>query len=218
MYVREIDGRRLTLQVSGKLWMRSLVMSDVETGTEWSHLLGKGMAGPLKGRRLKPLVTDMVTWAVWKNEHPETTVLNMSRTHRDYSDGFYRDPSRFLFGFNIGSKHFALPMKLMQQNPVFAFEAANRHLLATFDNAGKVTHLFETDVDGRRLEFEQIDLRVMKDKQTGSRWEILNGRCIGGPLKGKLLRQRVGIMSFRRAWENFHPDSVDISAAPAGAS
>ncbi|MCP4508275.1 MAG: DUF3179 domain-containing protein, partial [Fuerstiella sp.] len=35
MYVREVDDRRLTLQVSGKLWMRSLVMSDVETKTEW---------------------------------------------------------------------------------------------------------------------------------------------------------------------------------------
>lgn len=190
--------------------MRSLIMSDVETGTEWSHILGEAMAGKLKGKELEPIITDMVTWGTWKKEHPDTTVLNMSRTREDYSATFYKEPSRFLFGFNVGSKHFALPMALMQQHRVLQFKAADKSLLATFDEAGKVTHLFEPQIDERMLQFKRLDDSTMQDSQTRSRWEILNGRCIDGPLKGKMLKQRIGIMSFRKAWQTFHPDSVDI--------
>ena len=211
MYVREVDDQTLTLQVSGKLWMRSLVMSDAETKSEWAHLLGEAKAGPLKGKTLKPLITDMVTWAVWKEQHPDTTVLNMSRTSKNYSRQFYRDPSRFVFGFNVGAKHFALPMEQMREHPVHHFEAEDTRLLATFDSDGAATHLFEPTVDGKPLDFEAVNKLIMKDRQTGSRWELLNGQCISGKLKGKMLTQRVGIMSFRTAWQNFHPESKDIA-------
>ncbi|MBI2478654.1 MAG: DUF3179 domain-containing protein, partial [Planctomycetia bacterium] len=142
MYVRKVDDQILTLQVSGKLWMRSLVMSDVETGTEWSHLLGQGMAGPLKGKTLTPLITDMVTWDVWKREHPTTTALNMSRTSKDYSREVYRVPARFVFGFEEGGKAWSLPMEQLLKQPVHQFEIGEASLLATFDTSGTVVHLF----------------------------------------------------------------------------
>ena len=186
-------------------------MRDVETGSEWSHLLGEAMAGPLKGSVLKPVVTDMVTWGVWRQQHPKTTVLNMSRMHGGYSAEFYSDPDRFVFGFKIGSRYFALPLKTMQQQPVLHFQAAGKRLLATYVDQGKVIHLFDPEVDGRPLDFRQVDERLMTDQQTGSQWRILDGVCVDGPLKGKMLRQRVGIMSFRKAWQNFHPRSADIT-------
>ena len=210
MYVREVDGKKLTLQVSGKLWMRSLVMNDVETGTEWAHLLGKAMAGPLKGKKLKPIVSDMVTWSVWKEQHPKTTALHMPRSSKNYSRDFYRDPTRFVFGFQADGKSLALPMASLIEKSVHHFQVGDTRLLVTYDKAGTVTHLFEPAVDGRTLDFKQVDERLMKDAQTGSRWEILNGVCVKGELKRKVLKQRVGIMSFRRAWQNFHPDSMDV--------
>ena len=96
MYVREVDGQELTLRVSGKLWMRSLVMSDVETKTEWSHLLGRGMKGQLKGKQLKAIVADMVTWSAWREEFPDTTVLDMRNTSRNYTRDFYRNGKEFV--------------------------------------------------------------------------------------------------------------------------
>ena len=191
--------------------MRSLVMSDVETKTEWSHLLGKAMAGKLKGRKLQPIITDMVTWSVWKKQHPDTTVLNMSRTTREYSSLFYRNPDRFVFGFEVDGQAYALPMTDMKANPVHQFSLRKTPLLATFDGKGAVTHLFERQVDGRVLNFEQLNDLMMTDQQTASHWNRLDGNCIKGELRGKMLKQRVGIMSFRKAWQNFHPDSQDVS-------
>ncbi len=191
--------------------MRSLVMSDVETKTEWSHLLGRGMAGKLKGRKLKPVITDMITWSVWKEQHPDTTVLDMSRTSRKYSSQFYRDPNRFVFGFEVNGQAYALPMTDMKANPVHQFSKGKQPFLATFDREGAVTHLFERHVDGRVLDFEQVNDLIMTDQQTASHWNRRDGNCVQGEQQGKMLTQRVGIMSFRNAWQNFHPDSQDVS-------
>ena len=45
MYARDLDGKTLTLGVSGKLIRNSLVMFDRETDTLWSHLTGEALEG-----------------------------------------------------------------------------------------------------------------------------------------------------------------------------
>ncbi len=186
-------------------------MQDVETQTEWSHLLGKGMAGKLKGRKLKPIITDLVTWSVWKKQHPNTTILNMPRKSERYSSSFYSEPDRFVFGFEADGQAYALAMESMMANPVHQFSIGKIPLLATFDKEGVVTHLFEPRVDGCVLDFDRVNDQIMTDRQTASHWQILNGNCIKGELQGKVLKQRVGIMSFRKAWQKFHPDSQNVS-------
>ena len=53
VYASEVGGKKLTFQVSGKLWNRSLVMRDLETGSLWSHILGECMEGELMGKKLE---------------------------------------------------------------------------------------------------------------------------------------------------------------------
>ena len=88
MYARRVNGRTLTFGVSGMLWQDSLVMYDVETRSLWSHLLGEAMAGPLKGTVLGQVPSVMVDWKTWKSRHPQTTVLNLSRTSAAYRRSF----------------------------------------------------------------------------------------------------------------------------------
>ncbi len=190
--------------------MRSLIMSDIETGSEWSHLLGEAKAGKLKGSLLKPLITDMVTWEAWKKKHPHTTVLDMSRTAREYTSEFYRDPQKFVFGFVIDGQAYTLPMPKMVNSLVHSFDVSGKSLVATFDQAGAGTYLYDSTVEGRRLSFERVDEAWMRDKETDSRWEITTGRAIAGDLEGKRLEPQVGIMSYAAAWTNFHPQSQQI--------
>ena len=44
------------------------------------------------------------------------------------------------------------------------------------------------------------------DQETRSVWDATTGRAVTGQLKDRKLRQRVGVVSFRRAWRDFHPD------------
>lgn len=210
MYARKVQNQTLTFRVSGKLWMRSLVMSDVETGSEWAHLLGRAMAGPLRGKMLEPIVSDMVTWSAWRDEFPDTTVLDLSNTSQDYTRDFYREPDRFVLGFRIAGRPYAIGLNHLKRNPVHGFRVEGKPLLATFESAGAGCYLFDRVVDDQVLEFKPADNQHMTDVQTGSRWERATGRAIAGEMNGKALRQLVGIMSYRRAWTAFHPDFTEV--------
>ncbi|MEQ9409222.1 MAG: DUF3179 domain-containing (seleno)protein [Fuerstiella sp.] len=145
-----------------------------------------------------------------EQRHPDTSVLSMSRTDRNYTSHFYRQPADFVFGFQADGRVLALPMDQMMKHPVHHFEVGRIRLLATYSAAGAGIQLFEPQIDDQRLEFEQVDASVMKDRQTGSTWQLSGGVCTDGELQGRVLKRRVGIMSFRRAWQNFHPDSKDV--------
>ena len=182
-------------------------MLDIETNSLWSHILGEAMDGELKGQVLKPIPSEMVTWSAWKRDHPETTVLDMSRTHRAYTSAFYRDPRRFVLRFtgNFGMQHcsFATLMK----KPVLNADARGLPLLITFDSASTSARLFSRKLDDQVLTFEAVHQRTLRNDQTKSVWNRATGVATGGPLKGQRLAPHVGIVSFAKAWKKFHPDS-----------
>jgi len=80
---RRVDGRELTLGVSGKLLDGNLVMYDVETDSLWLQATGEqtfeeGGEGASRGRTLKELPREewgVVRWADWRRDHPDTLVL-----------------------------------------------------------------------------------------------------------------------------------------------
>src|SRR5262252_9127739 len=51
-------------------------MRDEETGTYWQQISGVAVAGPLAGRRLTLVPSDELTFALWKTENPQGTVLD----------------------------------------------------------------------------------------------------------------------------------------------
>jgi len=75
VYAREIDGRELTLIVSGNLWRNSLIMMDEETGSLWSHVTGECLEGEFQGRRLESIPSVQTNWSDWRAAHPQTKVL-----------------------------------------------------------------------------------------------------------------------------------------------
>lgn len=64
---RRLDGRTLTFRRDGALVL------DVETGSTWT-LSGTASDGPLKGRRLTPLVYSEPFWFAWAAFRPDTTI------------------------------------------------------------------------------------------------------------------------------------------------
>ena len=76
MYGRIIDGEEHSFGVSGKLIMNALVMYDHQTRTLWSQFLGRGVKGPLSGKKLVVLPVTQTTWSLWRDLHPDTLVLD----------------------------------------------------------------------------------------------------------------------------------------------
>jgi hypothetical protein len=91
-YNPHVGEKRYTFGVSGLLYKRNLLLYDHETDSLWSQLGGKAVTGVLAGTSLDLLPVTLTTWARWRAEHPETSVLSFQTGYRrDYSTDPYRD-------------------------------------------------------------------------------------------------------------------------------
>ncbi len=215
VYARTIERKGkwqdLTFHVSGKLWQRSLVMRDTQTESLWSHILGKCMAGPLEGAVLEILPAEMVTWSDWKKRHPGTTVLALPRTDSSYHRDTYGEAQDWVFGVVIGNEAMAFPFDVLTKKRVIEAVIAGHAVVVTFDpRTTRATVFSRRRTPGksksRKFTFD-VDKGTLIDRTTSSRWDPTSGQALEGPLKGKRLKVLPGIVSFRRAWEVFHPGS-----------
>lgn len=196
------------------LWNRSLVMMDKETQSLWSHILGEAMGGKLKGSRLEAIPADMVTWKAWKQKYPKTTVLNLRRTHRNYTRGFYRAPDRFVVGLVLNGLPYHCSFSTLEKDPLLNIAIGKEKLLLSYDPKSTSARLFARQLGEKTLTFEVQKDGAIRDKETGSLWDRTTGTAVSGAMKGKQLEARVGIVSYRRAWQVFHPKSREIKSDP----
>ena len=204
MYARKVKGKELTFAVSGKLWNRSLVMIDSQTESLWSHLLGRSMEGKLKGTELETLPGVIMTWKAWKEAHPKTSVLAMSRTDHVFVKAFHESPGRFVLGLRSVSSAKAYSFEVLRAEPAINDQFDKEPVLILYDTEGTGGRAFSRQLDDRILTFRQAGRGVV-DHQTGSSWN-LEGECLEGELKGNRLKEIPAIPSFAKAWAQFYPD------------
>ena len=208
VYARKVKNQELTFQVSGMLWKRSLVMRDTQTGSLWSHILGECMRGELKGAVLEIIPATMTTWADWKKHYPRSSVLNMSRTAWNYERSFYQDPRRFVFGVVFDGEAKAYPFDVLEKRKIIQDKVGDRHVLIVFDPKSTRAVVYDRRAGKKVLRFrKKLQKGALVDRTTGSRWNLGSGKAIGGKMKDQQLRILPAIVSYRHAWEKFHPDS-----------
>ena len=205
MYAARAKDKDLTFVVSGMLWQRSLVMLDLETRSLWSHLLGRAMSGPLEGAELESIPSVMTDWKTWRAEHPDGTVLNLPRTSHEYRREFYRDRSQFVIGMAEGPAR-AWPFDQLTRQPVVNDQFNEVSVLVLFMAESSTALIYDRRVGDRTLSLSNESGKLL-DRETGSQWDPASGKAIAGPLAGRVLPRAIGVVSYRRAWENFHPDS-----------
>jgi len=72
---RRAAGRTLTLDGSGAVWRGVRVLRDRETGTYWTPVTGRALAGPLAGETLALIPSAVTTAEVWRELNPSTLCL-----------------------------------------------------------------------------------------------------------------------------------------------
>ena len=185
-------------------------MIDLETKSLWSHILGECLHGELKGERLPQLIADTMTWKAWRSEHPDTRVLNLSRSSQDYSAEFYKNPQRFSYGFVVNGKHFHTTFAALQKSPVLNLTLEKEPLLLAFNPESTAARLFSRRLNDRTLTFVSADKGLIRDDQTGSLWNRTLGTAVDGPLKGEQLEHEPAIITFTDRLKLFHADSQEI--------
>ena len=209
MYARQVKQRTLTLGVSGMLWQSSVVLYDKETGSLWSHLLGVAKGGPLRGTRLTPIPSTITTWEQWVAAHPQSTVGFLPRSARRFNRGFYQlRPGQFVVGLRRGEHARAWDLRELAvlDSPCVNETWQGVPLVVVLEKESYTARIFSRRVGNRVLEFAWQGDRWV-DRQTGTSWHPVTGLALEGELKGKRLEALEGILSYRRAWQDFHPRS-----------
>ena len=224
VFVREIDGKELTFGVSGKLIMNNLVMYDRQTDSLWSQFLGEAVEGPMAGTKLQLVASQLTIWSVWKEEHPDTLVLDIGGLVFDEYAQYYADPSSGVLGQSnhddrliekdlvvgiVGERgQRAYAHKHLTRIRVLNDTFEGRDIVVTLDLDSGSTAVFDRVVDGQVLTFSHgPEPLEMTDVETGTVWNKLTGVGKDGPLKGKRLTPHQYKDVFWFAWTDFYPNT-----------
>ncbi len=223
MYARTVEGKVLTLGVSGKLVRNSLIMYDRETHSLWSHLTGGAIQGPLKGSQLEVVPATQTSWKEWRRAYPQSRVLphdypGQTDSYRSYFGdgsagilGRKREDARLptkarVIGVRIENHPKAYAVDALRKARVVNDTFADTPLVLFSDGADSAT-VYRRDLNGRTLTFVSVGGAVT-DQETGSHWDPVAGRAISGPLEGAALTPLPATNSFWFGWFDFFPGTA----------
>ena len=206
-------------------------MRDEETGSWWQQVTGEAIFGPLKGSRLRPVIEDELTFALWKQEKPQGRVLRpdeaMTRANNyapaDWEARMMKVPvaTSQKLDTTLGPRALILGVAVNGASIAYPFEAVLKQS-PIIDNVGRVpiflalgedkksVRAFERVIDGKTLELfvkqATSPLRFV-DAETGSEWDFA-GKAIAGALVGKQLKQIPVLNDYWFDWQTYHPDTT----------
>lgn len=215
----------LTFIVSGRLWRNSLIMQDRETGSYWSHVTGKALIGKLKGKHLSTLPVVQTSWSNWVNRHPDTKVLKKEKEIRSSNyENYFKDPDRIgifrtrwlmerlpgkklIHGITLGPHALAVPDDKLKPDMLLEGKLGEAVVLVVRTSEGGV-RAFLAKVGDKSLTFRRGSKELQYvDRQTKSIWDLEQGLCLSGKLKGKKLQQLTVTVAFWFAWSTFYPNT-----------
>lgn len=200
----------LLLGNTSALYESDMVMFDHQTGSYWNQVTGEAIVGPLTGRRLRILPSQMTTWGAWKALHPQTLVLSrdtgFERNYgRDPFAGYGErlnaggsfafpvseagrdprlDPGEVVFGLELNGARRAYPLGRLGDAVVH--DTLGGTGVVIFSRAkGPSGAAYLPRLDGRDLTLALEDGRI-QDGETDSTWDLA-GRAVDGELAGAQL-------------------------------
>jgi hypothetical protein len=205
---------------------QNFIMRDEQTGSWWQQVSGEAIQGPLKGRRLAPVVHDEVSFGIWKRERPGGRVLKPDPRQKDrYEDANWERqmkkvrtvtpvskgdplaPRTVVVGVSLNGRAKAYPFpRLREESPVLDTLGGVPLVLVVGDDQ-KSIRVFERMLDGRRLEFmARVGARPLRlvDAETGSEWDF-SGRALAGPLAGRQLAKVKALKEYWFDWKIYQP-------------
>jgi len=204
-------------------------MRDEETGSWWQQVSGQAISGPLKGKQLRSIEQDELSFAQWKKEEPNGRVLKPDPTvaANDYAPSDWEvkmakarvaslhidqtvPPRTMVIGLTLGNASKAYPFEsLVKQSPIVD-EVGGVPIVVVLGKDGKSVRAFERIVDGRRLEmFSKTGATefTLVDAESQSEWDF-SGKAITGQLNGRQLKKIPVLSDYWFDWKNYHENTA----------
>ncbi len=215
VYDRTVDGKTLTLFVSGELYGENMMMRDVETGSDWPQIMGQAIHGPLAGKALAQLPSVWTDWKTWRTQHPDSTLLQLEKSVDYYRHDTNLAPApleaRYLSSLQWGhvqnGQAFSWPLKELSPRAAVNENCAGLPLVVVYESESTTITAFERRLGDLELTFHW-EADGLIDDQTSSVWDPVTGRALKGKFANRQLTPVAGIVSHQRAWRASYPNTL----------
>jgi len=191
---RRAAGRILDFGTTGDLRKSDLVMYDRQTESWWQQAVGRAIVGDLTGTQLTILPAGIVSWAIFRTAHPDSTVLsrdtgfNRSYGLNPYSGYDSAGTQPFLFDgkpdgrlppkehvvtVSLGGEDVAYPYTVLKQRRVIRDRVGGKSIVVFYQagtrsamDAGSVADGFDLGASG--VFMPEVDGRTLNFKATAS--------------------------------------------------
>ena len=182
--------------------MNAMTWWDHKTGSVWSQVWGQALDGPLRGTKLELLPSQLLPWATWVEEHPNTQALQVDgpRLRRE------RFRSNYVIGVILEEAATAFRYEVAAQAGIINDAVGPYPVVVHVDPVGRSVHVYLRQVEDRVLTFVQNG-EVIEDQETGSTWSMDRGLALEGPLQGQALRPVPYTPACPDSWRDFYPHS-----------
>lgn len=231
VWQRVLDGDTLEFDDSGELWKDALVMVDRKTQSRWSHLEGRALEGPMKGKQLTPVIYTYTSWGKWRSLYPETvclTKLGRDIENTDFANYYEREEQlgpansqnpdsrmvgkELVCGFELGGQRMVVPLYALVNQKQFKFESGGVPLEVEFDHLAETVVVYKRQLAGKPIDLIRLDFgngeSYLKDKASGTMWLTYSGHGVSGPLSGTDLERVPSTLCFWFAWASHYPLSL----------
>jgi hypothetical protein len=210
---------------------QNFLMRDEQTGTYWQQITGRAISGPLAGCSLPLVSADELTFALWKKEQPEGTVLNdVARYAADYAPENWdvrmaKAPTVLSYAqaglkardLMLGVRAFgasrAFPYAVVLKEKLIEDRIGSEPILIVVAGDNRSVRIFRRSFPGasETPDFYRIvntgGRALFMDAQTGSDWNF-QGCATGGKLRGVCLDRIDVIKDYWFDWRNYNPQTT----------
>jgi hypothetical protein len=224
-----VEGRVLHFHLAG-INNQNFIMRDEETGSWWQQVTGEAIFGPLKGKKLRSVFLDELSFGLWKQEKPGGRVLRPDEKIQQagqYAPANWEErmirvpvatsanldqalsPRTLVVGLKVNDIPCAYPFEtLLKQSPIID-EISRVPIIVLLGEDRKSVRAFQRTVDGRKLELfvkpNASPLRLV-DAETASEWDF-TGLAVNGPLTGKQLGRVAVLEDYWFDWKTYNPNT-----------
>ncbi len=237
MYSAKVDGEPTSFGTSGLLYNSNKLMYDRATFSVWHQFTGEPVIGPQVGvaepLSFFPLL--QTTWAEWRAEHPDTTVLSLETgIYPEYpreSDAAsiyheYRANPLTMFpvarrndtlgtkdlviGVRIDENYKAYPVEALQKDRVVNDQVGDTEIVVVAAGESDAARVYR-----RQGQSFQLDPESSSDPAfpkglvdgDGGKWQVTEEHIVNSTDDSLKLERIPTHTSFWFGWYNFHPNT-----------
>jgi Protein of unknown function (DUF3179) len=222
---------------------QNFLMRDDQTGSYWQQISGRAISGPLAGAQLSLILSDELTFATWKTEQPEATVLlPVSKYASEYElkdwdvrmgrrpvvidfPGTGMNPRDLILGIRLESGSRAFPYRPVIEAKLVKDRVGTEPVLLVVGPDGESVRAFRDRIPGLEGEpdFYRLaaapaalttDAALMMDAASGSEWNF-QGCAISGKCKGECLQRIPMLKDYWFDWRNYNRQTTIWGKPPA---